>query len=80
MASVDPGASAATWRSVAAIASLMRYMLTPVEATTAGWAASKPAAASASHQASPASKLTGTNRRNEGTPKPSSDNRRCFQA
>ena len=36
MASVEPGASAATWRSVAAIASLVRYMLTPVEATTAG--------------------------------------------
>ena len=44
MASVEPGASAATWRSVAAIASLVRYMLTPVEATTAGWPASKPAA------------------------------------
>ena len=50
MASVEPGASAATWRSVAAIASLVRYMLTPVEATTAGWPASKPAAASRSHQ------------------------------
>src|SRR5467141_368444 len=36
MASVDPGANAATWRSVAAIASLVRYILTPVEATTAG--------------------------------------------
>src|SRR5256885_1030236 len=36
MASVDPGASAATWRRVAAIASWVRYMLTPVDATTAG--------------------------------------------
>ena len=36
MASVEPGASAATWRSVARIASLVRYMLTPVDATTAG--------------------------------------------
>jgi len=36
MASVEPGASAATWRSVATIASLVRYMLTPVDATTAG--------------------------------------------
>ena len=36
MASVEPGASAATCRSVAAIASLVRYMLTPVDATTAG--------------------------------------------
>src|SRR5262249_47010303 len=39
MASVDPGASAATWRSMAAIASLVRYILTPVEATIAGWPA-----------------------------------------
>jgi hypothetical protein len=44
MASEEPGASAATWRNVAAIASLVRYMLTPVEATTAGRLASKPAA------------------------------------
>jgi len=34
MASVEPGASAATRRSVAAIASLVRYMLTSVDATT----------------------------------------------
>ena len=59
MASVDPGASAATWRSVAAIASLVRYMLTPVDATTAGWPASKPATANRCHQGSPASKSTG---------------------
>ncbi len=38
-ASVEPGASAATWRSVAAVASRLRYMMTPVEATTAGWPA-----------------------------------------
>ncbi len=42
MASVEPGASAATWRSVAAIASVVSYMLTPVDATTAGRPASKP--------------------------------------
>ena len=36
MTSVDPAASAATWRNVAATASLVRYMLTPVEATSAG--------------------------------------------
>src|SRR5262245_16467133 len=34
MASVEPGASAATRRSVAAIGSLVRYMLTPVDTTT----------------------------------------------
>ncbi len=72
MASVEPGASAATWRSVAVIASLVRYMLTPVEATTAGRFASKPAAASRSHQDSPASKSTGTSRSHAGMPKPSS--------
>ena len=44
MASVEPGASAASWRRVAAFASLVRYMLTPVEATTAGLSGSKPAA------------------------------------
>ena len=53
MASVDPGASAAICRSVAAIASLVRYMLTPVDATIAGCPASKPAAASRSHQDRP---------------------------
>lgn len=31
MASVEPAASAATCRSVATIASLVRYMLTPVD-------------------------------------------------
>ena len=44
IASVEPGASAASWRSVAAVASLVRYMLTPVDATTAGRPGSKPAA------------------------------------
>ena len=80
MASIDPGASAAIWRSVAAIASLVRYMLTPVEATIAGWPESKPAAASRCHQASPASKSTGTSRSHSGMPKPSSIRRRRFQA
>ena len=48
IANVEPGASAATSRSIAVIASRVRYMLTPVEATTAGRPASKPAAASCS--------------------------------
>ena len=68
MANVDPGASAATSRSVAMIASRVRYMLTPVDVTTAGRPASKPAAASFCHQASPASKSTGTKRSHSGTP------------
>jgi len=38
-------------------------MLTPVDATTAGRPKSKPDAASRCHQASPASKSTGTSRR-----------------
>ena len=50
MASVEPVASAAIWSSVATVASLVRYMATPVEATTAGWPASKPAVTSRSHQ------------------------------
>src|SRR5262245_10657199 len=69
MASVEPEASAATWDNVAVIASLVRYMLTPVEATTAGLLKSKPDAVSRSHQASPASKSTGTNLKYEGIPK-----------
>ena len=60
MANVDPGASAATCRSVAAFASLVRYMLTPVEATTAGLLSSKPDPYEPSHQFPPASKSTGT--------------------
>ena len=36
MASVEPGANEAIWLNVAAFASFVRYMLTPVEATTAG--------------------------------------------
>ena len=59
MASVDPGASAAIWRKVAALASLLRYMATPVETTTAGRPGSKPAAGSCSHHDPPASKSTG---------------------
>src|SRR5262249_56185862 len=39
IASVEPAASDATRRSVAAIASRVRYMLTPVDATPAGRAA-----------------------------------------
>ena len=47
---------------------LVRYMLTPVEATTAGRPASKPAAASGCRQEPPASKSTGTRRSPSGTP------------
>jgi hypothetical protein len=68
MASVEPGASRAIWRKVAAVASLLRYMVTPVDATTAGWPGSKPAAASCSHQDSLASKSTGTSRSQSGMP------------
>ena len=46
MTNVDPAASAATSRSMAMIASRVRYMLTPVDVTIAGRPASKPAAAS----------------------------------
>ena len=60
MVSVEPGASDATWPSVAAIAFMVRYMLTPVDATTAGRSESKPDAASRSHHEPPASKSTGT--------------------
>ena len=80
IASVEPGASAASWRSVAAVASLVRYMLTPVDATTAGRSGSKPAAANPSHQLSPVSKSIGTNRSQSGTPKPTSTRRRRFHA
>jgi hypothetical protein len=58
IAKVEPGARAATWRNVAAIASVVRYMLTPVDATTAGRPESRPDAVSRSHHASPASKST----------------------
>jgi hypothetical protein len=44
IANVEPGASVATCFNVDATASLVRYMLTPVEATTAGRAESKPLA------------------------------------
>ena len=67
-ATVDPAASDASSRSVAAFASLVRYMLTPVEATTAGRPASNPAAAISSRQDPPASKSTGTSRSQSGTP------------
>ncbi len=80
MASVEPVASAAIWSSVATVASLVRYMATPVEATTAGWPASKPAVTSRSHQDGPASKSTGTSRSHSGMPKPSSIRRCRFRA
>lgn len=68
MANVEPGARAATSRSVAAFASLVRYMLTPVETTTAGLLSSKPAITSLSRQASPAYKSTGTKRSQAPSP------------
>jgi hypothetical protein len=80
MASVEPEASAAIWRSVAEIASLVRYIATPVEAATARWPASKPKVASRSHQDQPASKSTGTSRSHSGIPNPSSIRRCRFQA
>ncbi|MFI1200036.1 hypothetical protein K2224_32075 (plasmid) [Streptomyces sp. BHT-5-2] len=55
MASVEPGASPAICRRVAAVASLVRYMLTPVETITAGRPAANPAAAGFANQAMPAS-------------------------
>ena len=80
VASVEPDASAATWRSIARVASLVRYMLTPLQATTAGLPASKPAAANRRHHVSPASKSTGTSRSQSGMPKPASIRRCRFQA
>jgi hypothetical protein len=80
MASVEPGASAATWRSMDVIASCERYMLTPLEATTAGLPASKPATANRCHHVSSAWKSAGTSRSQSGTPKPSSTRRCRFQA
>ena len=68
MASVEPGASAATCRNVASVASRVRYMLTPVDATNAGRVASKPASASACQAEAPASKSTGTSCSHSGTP------------
>jgi hypothetical protein len=55
-------------------------MLTPVDATSAGFEASKPASVNRLHQLSPALKLTGTSFRNGATPKPSSLRRWRFQA
>ncbi len=66
IARVEPGAKAATWRSVAAIVSVVRYMVTPVDATIAGWSPSKSAATSCSHHDTPASKSTGTKRSDWG--------------
>lgn len=47
MTNVEPGARDVTWRNVAVVAPLVRYMLTPVETTSAGSRASKPASARA---------------------------------
>lgn len=78
MASVEPGANPAIWRSVAALASLVRYIVTPVETTTAGRPGSKPAAGSRPHQDPSSSKSTGTSRSHSGTPWPSSASRRLL--
>ena len=43
MANTEPEGRSAAWRKVAAVACSVRYIETPVEATTAGWWASKPA-------------------------------------
>lgn len=76
IANVEPAVSDATWRNVAAIASVVEYMLTPVDAMTAGRPESKPDFINRCHHASPLSKSTGTNRRNDGMPNPSSTRRR----
>ena len=70
------------WRRVEeALASLVRYIETPVDTMTAGRPGSKPALTIASHQVSlGASKSTGTNHSHSGIPKPSSMRRRRFQA
>lgn len=56
VANVEPGATWAIWRRVAALASLLRWRVTPVETTTARRSGSKPAASSCSHQELPPSK------------------------
>jgi hypothetical protein len=79
MANVEPGARAAISRNVAAIASRVRYMVTPVEATTAGRPASKPAVTSRCRQDPPASKSSATSRSHSGMPNPNSIRRCRFQ-
>ena len=67
IANTDPCASVATWRSVASVASRVRYMLTPVDETTAARDVSKPLAANASGHDWPLSKSTGTKCRPSGS-------------
>jgi len=61
-----PGAKAPIAASVAAIASLVRYMVTPSQPTTAGAERSKPAAARRAGSAS-AARSAGTNVTPSGT-------------
>jgi hypothetical protein len=69
IARLDPGASVAICRRVTAIASRVRYMVTPVDATSHGPAASKPADTSfSSHD--PASTAHTYQRQNQGTGTP----------
>ncbi len=68
MTSVEPGASAASWRKVARFAARVRYMLTPSEATTAGRAGSNPAAVSFRHHEPSVSKSSPTRCSRSGTP------------
>ena len=76
----EPVAIVASRRSVAAVASLVMYIDTPLDDTTARAASSKPASTSAVHQSASASKSTGTRRSPSGTPYPSSSSRCRFHA
>ena len=62
MATIEPGAIAASRRSVAAVAALVMYIETPLDDTSALAVVSKPASSSACHQSSSASKSTGIRR------------------
>ena len=73
MANVDPGASPAIWRSVAALASFVRYSVTPGrDHRPRADRDRNPPPRAASHHDPPPSKSTGTKRSHSGTPKPSS--------
>ena len=66
--SADPLASIAIWRKVVMVASLVMYILTPRDETTAGRLALNPDSLSWAHKDTPAAKLTGTKRNQSGMP------------
>ncbi len=76
MASVEPGAERGELAQRRRVASLVRYMLTPVDATTAGLSGVE-AGGQRAHPTTTRriSKSTGTRRSQSGTPKPSSTRR-----